>query len=257
MKLTAKPNRARLAPSDVEILGVVGTFTYGRYDGTEYLIGSMSAEDSVRPPADDEIRIVSPRTRTDYGTVTAFQEWQRGTPVPPGTYERMAAKAAGRFRGPKPPRPIDLVSRLPALRGTPDRVLPARERSASRGAPTFEGESALFGVSSLPPGGAFVAGTPATAGPAAIIQKLARMGVVLSLTPGGRLLAVTAGGRLDEDVLVVLLRTERLIIGALTGHPVKCEAPHDGPAPDAWTVAAVDVPLCRGHADGSLPKGAA
>jgi hypothetical protein len=60
----------------------------------------------------------------------------------------------------------------------------------------------------------------------------------------------------------VLVGCERLLVAELMGTPLLCEAgPHAGPVPKAVTTLAVNVPSCRGHANGSLPltteKGAA
>jgi hypothetical protein len=47
------------------------------------------------------------------------------------------------------------------------------------------------------------------------------------------------------------MRCERLLVGHLTGHPVRCELEHrKGTAPEAHTIAAVDVPVCSLHASG-------
>jgi len=248
--MNRKPNRDRLSPSDVEILGVVGTFTYGRYNGVEYLIEPLDAADSARPMLDDEIRTVETKQRVDFGTTTSFQEWQRGSPVPAGTYERMAAKATGRFRGPKPPRPIDLVSRMPALRGTADRILPARPRKYG----DLAAEAEFATMPGAAPAG-FIAGTPAASDdPSAIVARLTGRGVTLSVTPGGRLLALASGGRIPDDLLAVLVGCERLLVAEVMGTPLLCEAgPHAGSAPQAVTTLAVNVMSCRGHADGALP----
>ena len=81
--------------------------------------------------------------------------------------------------------------------------------------------------------------------------------MVLTLTPGGRLFATVPGGHMADDVLAVLARCERLIVAHLSGHPMLCELAHDGPAPAAETVAAVDVPVCADHAAGRLPAAGA
>ena len=248
--MNRKPNRDRLSPSDVEILGVVGTFTYGRYNGVEYLIEPLAAMDSARPMLDDELRTVETKQRVDFGTTTSFQEWQRGSAVPAGSYERMAAKATGRFRGPKPPRPIDLVSRLLALRGTPDRIFPVADRKFSD--LNLEAERATLPGAPI---AGFLPGTPAASDdPAAIVARLERRGVALSVTPGGRLLAVTSGGHIPDDLLSVLVGCERLLVAELMETPLLCEAgPHAGPVPKAVTTLAVNVPSCRDHAAGRLP----
>jgi hypothetical protein len=250
MKLTTKPNRGRLAPGDVEIVGTVGEFTYGRYDGIEYIIEPLDAADSSRPLADGEIRTVEARQRTDYGTVSQYNVWQRGFPVAPGTYEAaVAAEARRRPRGPKPHRPVDIVGRLPALRGTADFVMPVRERQNSDLA--LEAEMAT--MPGRPVAG-FVPGTPAASDdPAAILARLERRGVNVSVTAGGRLLITSAGGRIPDDMLDVVIRCERLLVAALSGVPALCELPHAGKAPAATTIVAVGILACRDHAAGRLP----
>jgi len=247
------PDRARLTAADVEDLGIVAGWRWVRWQGNEYLLSltPMAADHVAQPIGRGEIRIATPRERLEYGTPMQYTETVRGEMVPDGSYAAAVTRdALSRPRGPKPPRPIDLVSRQVALRGTADRIFPVADRKFS----DLNLEAELATMPGAPIAG-FLPGTPAASDdPAAIVARLARRGVALSVTPGGRLLAVTSGGHIPDDLLSVLVGCERLLVAELMETPLLCEAgPHAGPVPKAVTTLAVNVPSCRGHADGSLP----
>ncbi len=250
--MNRKP-RHRLTWADVAELGTVAGWRYVTFDGYEYIVDQAPMFSTEAPLGPDEIRIATQRERVDFGTTTTYTETYRCTRVPDGSYAAALAAPRHGFRGPRPHRPIDLIARMPALAGRSDMVLPV---SAPMPPGSLENLEAEATIAAMPTRGrmpGFIAGRPAVSTPSAILDHLARQGVTLTLTAGGRLLATTAGGRMTDELLNVVMRCERLLVGLLTGHPVLCELGHGGPAPEAVTVVAVDVPACAEHAAGRLP----
>lgn len=241
---TGIPKGRTLAPDDLEYLGDAGGWKFFRYpkgpDGSEYIAQhvAMTPDEVSKPARRDELRIASPRTRDDLGTVTEYVAVVKAERVATGSYAATLEREArtARIMGPKSHRPVDLVRRLPLLRARPDYVIPTpgADRLALPGGPVA----------------GFAAGAPPITGAAAIVARLESRGVRLELTRGGRLLVTSPGGNLGDDVLAVVTRCERLLVAYLSGRPIACELAHDGPAPEAVTVLAVDVPACADHAAG-------
>lgn len=254
MSATTRKSPGKLAPDDVEYLGEHGGWSWARWDGHEYTMDpvAMASVDIASPIRPDEIRIHSPRERVNFGTVETWTAQIRGRRAPAGAYEAAIARDLEPAKlGPKPHRPVDLVRRLPALRGRPDTVLNGPERRDSKEM-MRDITRVTHGVTPAgPTTGAYLAATPAATGPAAIVERLASKGAQLSITPGGRLLVTTPGGHLSDDLLGVVMRCERLLVGFLTGVAIRCELEHPkGKAPEAVTVLAVDVMACAEHAVG-------
>ena len=241
---TGRPVR-NLTPSDIEHLGAAGGWQFFRYpkgpDGSEYVLANvtMASAEVARPPGPGELRIAVPRVKLEYGTRHEYVAVTRADKVQTGSYAAALERDAKSARqlGKKPHRPVDLVARLVALRPRPDYVVPAPARVD------------LPGAGGQPVAG-FAPGTAAASGPAAIVDRLRVKGVALSLTPGGRLLVTAPGGNIADDLLAVVIRCERLLAAHLSGRVLLCELAHDGPAPEAVTVLAVDVPACADCAAG-------
>lgn len=248
-KPAPKPiDRRRLRWSDVQLLGLVDGSEYVRFNGSEYVVDAQpiaaGTKETAAPLVDGEIRLQQPAERVDFGTTTTYNLTRRAWRVSPAAFAAAQTREARRHRSsPKPHRPVDLIGRLPALSGTAPHVFTIA---------VPEREPVIGATSARVPGG-FVEARPPITGVAAIVQRLERSGVSLSLTPSGRLLVIAPNGRITDDLLAVVTRCERLIVSSLTGVDVLCELPHDGTRPPADTMLAVDTPACRAHADGALP----
>jgi hypothetical protein len=231
-----KRNLTKPVPlAEVERLGQTSEGDWVRWPATtgdEYLLDrwAMLESDRTRPLAEGELRVAVREVFDDLGTPTERTNVGRGWKYPAGSFAKSVDRdrvAVARFT-PKPARPVDIVRRLPALRGRPPMVLLANE---SRGA--------------------LDTGRPAATGVEDIIARLAKAGVELRLTTGGRLLVLSTGGRITDPLLNVCTRLERLLVSHLSGQPLRCEL-HEGKAPPvATTIVAIDVPVCAPCAAGS------
>ena len=231
--------RDRLTFRDVEVLGKVPDGrAIIRWQGDEFVLGthSMSSIETATPCRDDEVRIHFEHEEVVDGTRMSGTRQVRGRQVPVGTYDayvrREEEKRAQRERA-QEQRPADLLDgvgrRLGMFVGAPGKAsLPVVN------APSINGTMS------------HAAGRPAARGPEAIAAWAKAKGIGLSLTPGGRLLVTAKAGHLLNEHRAVLATAERLLVGWLTGHPVKCERlKHKGTAPEAVTVLAIDVAACE------------
>jgi hypothetical protein len=90
------------------------------------------------------------------------------------------------------------------------------------------------------------------ADPQGYVEFLEARGLSVMVTAGGKLLVRSPrDGLTDEEVRLVQFG-HRLIVGHLTGSPVRCEADHTGTPPDAVSIAVPDIALCQDHLDGAL-----
>jgi hypothetical protein len=155
-----------------------------------------------------------------------------------GTYHRTVTGQPS-TQPAKPPRVVDVLTTLPALRGTPDVFLPMPP------APLGVDPSTVAGPMTNRPASGYVEGRPRIAtfrGALARYQSRAELSVV-----GGRLLVRAAPGRLtpnDWDALRVLAPH---LVALLLGDPTPCALEHAEPV-EAVTLLAVDVPACEAHA---------
>lgn len=217
--------RDALTWADVETLGTVSGWTFVRFDGAEYVMDQAPMDPGAisQPLKDDELRIVTPKIRTDYGTITRYTEHRRGGRVDDGAYAAAVERATKARPTRKPLQTVNLAKHVPGLAGRSDRII---------------GDADVTGlaVGSRPPQN--VDG---------LMAYCQRKGIELTITAGGRLLVRASGGHVTDSDLASFATFERLIIGELTGKKVLCEMGHDAPTP-AVTVLAVGVPSCAEHA---------
>jgi hypothetical protein len=153
-----------------------------------------------------------------------------------GTYHRAATGPAA-AQPAKPPRVVDVLTTLPALRGTPDLFLP---RPATLGA---DRNVVAGAVTSIRASGYAEGRAPLRSfrGILARYQSRCELSIV-----AGRLVIRTAS-RLTVDDLDVLRLVEPYLVGLLSGSPVPCAFEHAEPV-EATRLLAVDVPACAEHA---------
>lgn len=254
-----RKNRAKLAWGDVERLGFAGQWEWIRFAGDEYTMdaGELIASEVAKALRDNEIRIVERVVELDYGSESQRDVFRRGIRAPSGALERYQARGA-QVRKEVRRGPVDALARLSALARQPDTII-ALGRGADdplMSALTTEAAYLLDGLPVPTNGGAarslMAAGQAPARGPEAIVSRLAAKGIVLSLTPSGKLLAVTREGRIADTFLAVIRDAERLLAAYVAGRPLRCELAHDGEAPVAVTLLAVDVSSCADHAAGTL-----
>lgn len=172
--------------------------------------------------------------------------YRRALPVPTGTYATAIEQAADR-KAAKPSRPADALD-LPAL-------APKLSWIAPQPAVENSDRTPFIGLAATVPGlkGGLAPGRRAIRG-RAILDRLAEKGITLR-THAGRLLVGAPNGRLTTDLRDVVDKAERLLIGFVSGHPLSCELPHTGAAPEAWTILVGGLAACEEHATtGGLPE---
>ena len=251
---------AAIAMSEVKTLGTIGGKRFVSIDGTEYQLFGPLEDPGHVVPQPGEIRVTDRVTRIIEGTRNTGPVTYRAFPAR-GAYQRLAetaarkaAASAARVRV----RPVDVLSRLPLLSKTPERVLDLGGAAVDRdplplslpAGTTLDPEatSALLRLGSKsktlyqPP-------KPAPRGGAAIVAVLEARGYVLSITPSGRLLIQAKGGALGDPIIDTIRQAERLIVAALTGHLVMCELV-PGCRTEAATIVAIDVAACEEHTAG-------
>ena len=152
----------------------------------------------------------------------------------PGTLEASKTAPAARW-GPQPPKRAKPVDLLNGIGRRPELVMPTGERGI---------------LPPLTPTGTLVRGHAAVSGQDELTRFVRSKGVILALTPAGKVWATAPGGRMHGDALRALNEGHRLIAATLAGMTIPCEAPHKDTPPPAVTIVVPDLAVCRDHAEG-------
>lgn len=247
-----------LPMSQVEQLGTFGGRRFVEIEGTvRELVGPL--EDSghmVQRARAGEVRVTDREVRIFEGTsntrAITFQALPAAT-----AYKRLSEKADRRkaeMEARQRVRPVDVLGRLPLFGRTPERILdmggsPDREPLPLSVPASLDTEAASALLRLGRKARALIQPSkPAPRGGAAIVARLEAKGYRLSIAASGRLLVQAKSGFLSDAELTALQLSSRLIVGSLTGHPVLCEFAHNGSAPEAATIVALDVAACEQHA---------
>jgi len=242
--------RAPIPESEVTWLGAVDGRQYGTVRCKEYAVDLTVSDPQAYTPQPDEITIVRRRVeRFDDGGELVSAATSRGWPVPAGTYAKLAAKrkptAEKKMRG------WDRLAAMPIMqRREPLRMASATaalELPVLDGQLTKDQEQAMASVVELAikraPSLIEVGGnTPPDGSVADMVAYLAERGVELSLARGR--LRARSKTPIRADVQALLDGARELLVGHLQGKPVMCSEC----AETAVTIAAVDAPVCREHA---------
>lgn len=260
--LPQRPPAITMPLAQAHLVGTVpGVGRCVEIHGERYKVGTTALEElgPIPPALPGEIRLTERETRLIEGTPNTRTRTFRAFPWTGPAYEELASKSQRRsaaVAAKRELRPVDMLARLPLLARQPERVISlggglAREPLPLSLGPVTDTEanSAMLRLGRKakaiiePP-------KPAPRGGAAIVATLEAKGYTLSITPSGRLLVQARGGGLTDPELETIREAHRLIVGALTGHPVLCEFEHSGKAPEAATIVAIDVAACDAHAAG-------
>lgn len=204
--------------SNVKLLGVTPAGEHIETGGREYILqpGRTDAQDGYAA-GPGRIIVSVPRFETDNGRRLEVGKFYRlGIEVPLGTWRSTPTIKPEKA----PPAPVDILAI--------EKLYQARRET----------------VVGTPATAALVEGKPAVRGPAAIIERLAAKGITLELH-AGRLLVKAPRGRATTDDLTAIRTAERLLVAYLEGTPLRCELPHDGAAPEAETIVALDIAACE------------
>jgi hypothetical protein len=227
--------------SDVHWLGEAGGGRYGRLGDREFAFTTTTMLD----PGDwaqgtNGVVIRQRRTSVVDGTSVETSEYVRGSLVATGTYERLVADAAAKTRKrerARRPLPVDVLAGGP-FAGRADMILPTPARA-----------SVLLGAAVPVNVGGYAKGKRPARGPAEMVKRLRQRGVELALL-NGHLQVKAPGGRLSFEEREAIRAARGLLSAHLVGAPLRCELPHDGEAPEAETILAIDIPACAAHAAG-------
>jgi hypothetical protein len=245
----------------LKALGAINGREYVEHDGQEYILagGTVARADFAR--ADTAARYDISSTDED-GRHIAETVYRRLIPMAKGTYQAAAAKAERVTGGLRRKaeharvlRPVDGLGALPALGPVADRIVPFGP--ADTGLPAGWREMILHGEGAEAdppyglPGAVLSRGHAAAHGPEAIIARLQKRGVRLSLSPTKEFLIVEApGGRLFDAEREAVDKAARLLLAHLTGSPLGCALGHKGEAPPAASIALGGAPICEAHLRG-------
>ncbi|HVM29558.1 MAG TPA: hypothetical protein VM305_02130 [Candidatus Limnocylindrales bacterium] len=229
----------------VQLLGNVGGDDYGVINGREYVIPpTLSDEPGTWAERRGAVVLSVPRYETDNGRrLETGRRFRRGLEVEKGTYARLreeAQEAEARKDRANRPLPVDALANILAL----------RQRLPLYIQPTLgSGDSQPPRAVDAPrvkTNGAFVEGRPRPRGARELVGELQRQGLAFELASSGKLLVGAPRGRLRNDQLEAVAQAERLIVGVLTGQPVRCELDHGkSDAPEAVTIAPINVAVCE------------
>jgi hypothetical protein len=216
---TRRPGHDPIPYSKLEPLGWARGAEYATFRGQEYVV---DASPSDRPDAwaerEGALVVTVPNYFTDDVTGQKLSVgflYRHAVPVPAGSFERASQRRRVEQR---PSRPVDALN-----------------VSALRRRPAF----------------AMASGTDPARGPAAILERLHSKGIEVRLY-GGRLLVQSPGGHLLNDYRDAIERAEPLLVAHLSGSPARCELPHAGKIPEAYTILVGGLAACEAHASGEL-----
>jgi hypothetical protein len=242
-------------------LGGINGREYVEHDGREYVLASGTVARDGFTRADTAARYNISSTDED-GRHIADTVFRRLILMPKGAYAAAAAKAervtgglrrkAERARA---LRPVDGLGALAALGPAADRIVPVGPADDSLPAGWREmilhGDGAAVDAPAGLPGAVLSRGHEAAHGPEAIIARLGKRGVRLSLSPTKEFLVVEApGGRLFDAEREAVDKAARLLLAHLAGSPLGCALGHKGEAPPAVSIALGGAPMCEAHLRG-------
>lgn len=189
-------------------------------------------------PSPDELTItVRERTLVD-GSPFEQSLHYRAWPADERERENLVGPKARRTPARKP---IDMLARYLVGRGAPDLII--RPRSSTDGDPAAIAVVATAGIPTSSP--FLLSGRRTPRGVDGLLAELERSRVAVRLTRGGRLLLLPEQ-TCPQDLQAAVSLAERLIVGRLTGHPVRCELGAEPCAREAETLFAPGVPGCYG-----------
>lgn len=245
----------------LEVLGRVGRGPqYGRLGDREFTLLREQSEwaigDAPRPGVTLLDRIITERRD---GRSFRRRQVIEAREVAAGTFrslqvahERREAEREAKRAGPTTPRFVDMLETLPALQRRQPNIITL--------SPTLPGAEAIGGVGigpearedlGLRPGRTAAIVVP-EAPPARGIDGAwhyltAGRGIVFGLSVSGRL-ALWSSHIAYPDREVIETLGEDVIVGLLNAKPARCDLPHDGEPPVAFTVAWPNrLPMCEPH----------